>query len=424
MIFDCPRCEAENAIPVADIPPEGKVAMCSGCKQPFRVLPPDPDELDEPDDTANFEANAENTTVGAPPAAFDEGNDDPTGGYFVPPVHTSGSQPLPEVEPPLIARDTSDLPPEVLGGGSGAAALEVSGTDDTLLPADGRTLGRRLRGRLVDDRTPPSGTPAILAPPVARTTATPPATPLAAPSGSLPFSPVGAALPVAAAAPLPLLQRIPLAAKVGAAVFPIALGIALLARPGASPTDTAPIALPVAPQVPTATAAISPPPSPPAPRPTVPPEALAHAPLAHDQRAEEGYQYVVAESLALRARAGAGGSPVEQLKRGTRVRVVQWVEDAALVWVEPTGPAGFAAVTGLDERLPISALADAIAFQGCGERATCTEAARDQATRCATSCTAEDAQADEVLRDRCREACTVARTRCERTCETARAKKK
>ena len=44
MIFDCPRCDAENAVPASDIPAEGRVVQCIGCKQPFRVLPPEDDD--------------------------------------------------------------------------------------------------------------------------------------------------------------------------------------------------------------------------------------------------------------------------------------------------------------------------------------------------------------------------------------------
>lgn len=390
MIFDCPRCEAENAIPVADIPPEGKVAVCGACKQPFRVLPPDPDDLDE--DTGNFEANAENTTVGAPMPFDDTANDDPTGGYFVPPSPPPATAaPAEAVEPPLIARDTSDLPPEILGGG---VAVPEGALDDTILPgADGRTLGRRPRSRPVDDRTPPSGTPALATVPLApRPTAAPAPPPPAVALGLAP-------------APRPSRPawhaRIPLAAKVGLAVFPVALAAAVLARPGAR-VDEAPIAVAPLP-VRTATA----PPSAPA-RPAWP----AHSPLAHDHPAAEGRAYVAAAGGSLASRVG--GPTTEALAGGQLVRVVaRDVEGHVLVWVEPKGPVGFVRTSEVDVRMPVVALAEVVAFERCGDKATCAGALEPQSERCHASCELSD---DETLRARCIEACALARERCEHSC--------
>lgn len=398
MIFDCPRCEAENAIPVADIPPEGKVAVCGACKQPFRVLPPDLDELDE--ETANFEANAENTTVGAPMPFDDSTHDEPTGGYFAPPTPpvaaapasppatAPGPRPAPAVEPPLIARDTSDLPPEVLGG---AAAMD-GGLDDTILPgADGRTIGRRPRSRPVDDRTPPSGVPALAAAPLA---------PRAAPTSTVLVP--GPALGPAPVARAPWHARIPLAAKVGLAVFPVALAAAVLARPSGG-TDDRPIA--VAP-VPVRTATVVPVASPRTP--TWPP----HSPLAHDRPASEGRAYVVAGGAALASRAGSAGA--ETLPGGQGVRVVERnIEGHVLVWVEPKGPVGFVRASEVDVRMPVGALAEAIGFERCTDKAACAADLEPQSERCHASCELSD---DETLRARCIEACAIARERCELGC--------
>jgi predicted Zn finger-like uncharacterized protein len=396
MIFDCPRCEAENAIPVADIPPDGKVAVCGACKQPFRVLPPDPDDLD--DDTGNFETNAENTTVGAPMPFDDVSHDDPTGGYFVPPTPPAAApsaaaappaRPV-EVEPPLIARDTSDLPPEILGGGLNT---QDGGLDDTILPgADGRTLGRRPRSRPVDrptdDRTPPSGVPALatvpLAPrPVPPVVVVPPA------PGRVP------------AAGLAWHARIPLAAKVGLAVFPVALAAAVLARPSTG-TDHAPIAV-----APLTTRTATAPPAPPRP-----PSWPAHSPLAHDRPASDGRAYVVAAGAALASRVGSAS--VDTLPGGQAVRVVERnIEGHVLVWVEPKGPAGFLRASEVDVRMPVGALADAIVFQRCTDKAACATELEPQSERCHASCELSD---DETLRARCIEACAIARERCELGC--------
>ncbi|MCC7381858.1 MAG: hypothetical protein IT384_08520 [Deltaproteobacteria bacterium] len=436
MIFDCPRCEAENAVPASEIPEQGKVVTCLGCHQPFRVLPPDSDDGGDDDDGPDEDETAaievgESTAVSPvpmPPPLDDEkttgaGQDLLVTRRIEP--ETTGSIPMPDA--PLTETRSLAIPDATLGPD------EAKGLGRRGRPRESRPPQQSLVPRTISARSPSESGPPLVT--EARPQAAPPPARVAGPVHR-------ARAPAGVAA---LLDQIPLAAKVGLAVFPIALLVIVVLRAGGA--TSAPKAIEIA------TAAdqerqVAPtsieagqarhhdegrergeaevaPPIPEAPAPS---SAAPAGGLAADAPAPPGHGYISGADVKLRSQAAPGGDVVARLRAGTRVRRFEATNAFMLVMVGDRGPAGFVPIESLSERLPIEVLASQRAFQRCtvgdtDDESACATAARAEEDVCQNGCRVDPGPAGvsaedlDLLRERCRQACTVAAARCVRTCQ-------
>jgi predicted Zn finger-like uncharacterized protein len=417
MIFDCPRCQAENTIPAVQIPQDGKVVTCEGCNQPFRVLPPDPDDLAE-DETANLEL-PERTAVGMTPMVQGPMEEE----------HTEAPEPPEGVLTPLmnvaiVEREQTD---------AGSLADDATGFDARFHGGAGDVATARIQGSANAGqlKTAPFINMA--------STALAPAPEAAGPSsGAAPLAePLASARSPAAIDLIELFQRVPLALKVGVAVFPIALvAILLIGNVGARDSDT-PIELPVANQAPRE----APVPEGDAAEPSEPvdpnPAAVVAQPskdpvpfpsgagLAKDVPMKEPYAYIEPEEVKLKTIAGEGGDTVARLKGGAVVKRFEQVGDSVLVMVGDKGPVGFVRGTALSEYMPIGILAERHSFSSCdGDTAAqCSSAAKTEHQGCISGCETSapiegmDLAGIPELRARCKRACDLALAHCERACE-------
>ena len=428
MIFDCPRCDAENAVPASDIPAEGRVVQCIGCKQPFRVLPPEDDDDDfagEEDTTHLKPLSAAVAPAGGfiPPTAGPEGSapDNPfpaeedTLGFPVTQLSTirgAGGSPSgatrqdpADTAPLLPPRTAPSVPPNVpvaIPPGLRAAPPDL-GTPlpaAPLPPDQQKGLGRRGRPRvgatggeltqpIEDDRTPPAGTAVPRPEPAAEAAMEVTTTPRV----------------------LELARSVPLAVRVGAAVFVLTLFAAVGVRSW-SRSETAPIAVEIAPIK-----------SPPLGEPRALTKSSTLA--SPDIPLQGARAYVVAEEVRLRSQAGEGGEPVGRVRAGAQVRVLESVAGFTLILIGDKGPAGFVPASALGARMPLTALSEALEFSDCrsAERSCVDLGARGE-RRCLGRCEAPveplPGEGAEALKARCEEACSLARNRCERDCESAR----
>jgi predicted Zn finger-like uncharacterized protein len=467
MIFDCPRCNGENVVPAAEIPPEGKVVICVACQQPFRVLPPEDDDAsfeDQPttgltyptDDTGQLEAArlaaqlephqdaGEATAIGAVTPFFEgRGLDDlDTRGLPLDELRDPGQRPgaaWPTAElqadatrpmsPPSSASSPSSarvpaasvapVVPSSLGSGLGDEPLEATQLPD-LPPDTAKGLGRRGRPRpdAADDRTPPSGVAAAL---VAGPTASLGAASLAplASSGGVATGRVAPALrdaaasttplapsPLAASTPAPASSwwaRVPLPVRVGALVFPIALVAALAFRGRGAEV---PIALPAEAGALPADAA----------RPGAAAGAAAASPtpepsrapkpagLLADVPADAAHAFVRVGEARIRSQRGDAGEVVGRLRAGSKVRVLETSEGHALVLVGGSGPVGFLPEVDLSRRLPISALAETIELTSCAPAGAPPSGDVVGVAKDAAACAAIVKSAGEACRQRCDDA--------------------
>lgn len=415
MIFDCPRCDAENAVPASDIPAEGRVVQCIGCKQPFRVLPPEDDDEDYAgeEDTTHLKAPegsapdnpfpAEEDTVGFPvtqlstiPGAAAAASPASPGAARMDPADTAPLLPpraAPSIPPnvPVAIPPALRAPPADVGPPPAVAPLP---------PDHQKGLGRRGRPRvgltggeltqpIEDDRTPPAGT----------------AVPRLEPA------PEAAVEVTTTPRILELARTVPLAVRVGAAVFVLTL-IAAIGVRSWSRSGSAPIAVEIAPIKGT--------------RASEPRALTKSSTLASPDIPLGGPRaYVVAEEARLRSQAGEGGELVGRVGAGAQVRVLESVAGFTLILIGDRGPAGFVPASALGERMPLAALAEALRFPDCrSAEHSCVDLGARGERRCLSRCDVgpelrpgEDADA---LKTRCEEACSMARNYCEKDCESAR----
>lgn len=248
-----------------------------------------------------------------------------------------------------------------------------------------------------------------------------------------------------------LVNGAPLPVKVALLVFPLALGVTLLltaADDGEGPPIEIPTQRPVAVvdpgEAPAAEGADraarssdphrAPDPAPPPRLAEVastenraagdvlpPPEGLSE-----DRPAPDGYLFTQ-KTLRVRPRADAEAKPTARLSRGRLVRLYETRGPWTLVLFEPDGPAGFVPRAELAETRPISALADAIAFEGCARRGrsrAARRACRDRADQQLGDCNLRCGDGLDVDPDgpegRCRAACKEAFDLCRAGCRKRR----
>ncbi|MFO0726858.1 MAG: MJ0042-type zinc finger domain-containing protein [Myxococcota bacterium] len=449
MIFDCPRCDAENAVPASDIPPEGKVVHCISCKQPFRVLPPEDD--DEDSQAEGYDGDEDTTHLKAPESA------DPAENPFPPDEDTMGFpvtqlSPAPSTTPAAARpRDTHAISTSpALPAGQDISAVRNATTapqSSVTLPVGQRTVPMATNPAISVHATIPPNVPVAI-PPARGPSPIAPALPpdqqkglgrrgrprAGNTGGELPQPEEDRTPPAGTAAPriepavvvgptvevsnnpgLPgALAKMPLAVRVGVIVFVLTL-IAVVAVRTISRAGVAPIAVEIAPN--------------PSPRvvdaPRVSSEPHTSTIASPDVPLDGAHAYVVADEVRLRSQAGDAGELVGRVRAGAQVRVLEAVAGYTLIWIGDRGPVGFVPTSALGGRMPLAALAEAMAYPECHSiERPCAELGALGERRCRLACDGPTAllpgEDKAALVARCEEACSLARSRCEHDCETGR----
>jgi predicted Zn finger-like uncharacterized protein len=467
MIFDCPRCNGENVVPAAEIPPEGKVVICVACQQPFRVLPPEDDDAsfeDQPttgltyttDDTGHLEAArlaaqlephqdaGEATAIGAVTPFFEgRGLDDldtrglpldelrdpaqrPGAAWALgnlPPDATRPMNPPSNAPHPGAAKASGSVAPVAPSSfpqGFGDEPLEATQLPE-LPPDTAKGLGRRGRPRpdAVDDRTPPSGVAAAL---VGAPTASlgpssiPPAAAASVSAGRVAGSLRDAAVSTTPVAPSPLgggvVASAPAPASSPWARIPLPVRVGALVFPIALVAALAvrgrgaeaPITLPAeAGTLPALVAVGATPGTSPTPSPQ-PTRAPKPAGLLGDVPTDDAHAFVRVGEARIRSQRGDAGEVVGRLRAGSRVRVLETSEGQALVLVGGSGPVGFLPEVDLSRRLPISALAETIELTSCAPAGGAPTGDVVGVVKDAAACASIVKSAGEACRQRCDDA--------------------
>lgn len=245
-----------------------------------------------------------------------------------------------------------------------------------------------------------------------------------------------------------LLNRAPLALKVGLIVFPITLGIMLVVTASSEspkPPADGPIEIPVEPASTAETdsppsqeeeeAEIDPPPAEEAeaeidPQGPEDPPALpaGDPPGLDDPPAPAGFSYVQVDNARIRARAGTRSTVAGRLEMGALVKVYEELDGWALVSKQPKGPAGFISRKLLGDRRPVAQLAREQPFERCapGDGYSvddCLYESKQQERTCLERCGAVNA-ADEKERLRCAQVCSIAFDACAQSCRKVSRRKR
>lgn len=474
MIFNCPDCNAGHSVPVSMIPNGGLDMDCRRCGEAFTVEPPvangeerpletENADLEESDDTTEGTLQAEKTNVGPPPIP-----EATRVGVANPLEEDSGTRPLigpggvtydpdenisaigaddteanaPYVDRPTIPISTGHVP---LGPDEEGVDPELDdtirfGIEDKPVPSPAVTEPRD--GEPFADPSevhppPRIESPMSRDPSVYERVAAGVAVPKDQEPrwGSQPsrveLKPgVGSMLRPAA----DLLNRAPLALKVGLIVFPLTLGVMLVITASSeseSPAKGGPIEIPVgSPREAAAGVAAAPPPAEPAKPAKEEREDLREgdAPRPDDPPAPAGFSYVQVDNARLRVRASQRSAAPARLEIGSLVKVYEELDGWVLVAKQPAGPAGFISRKLLGERRPVAQLAREQPFERCspGDGYTvddCLYQSKQQEQTCLERCGAVNAS-DEPERLRCAQVCSIAFDACARSCRDAPKKRR
>jgi len=441
VIFDCPKCGAENGVPASTIEADGRVLKCRRCLDAFRVFPPDDDEslpkewLKAGQVPGSTDPASEIWSLEAPNTRIDP----------MPPVKASGNESL--------NFDQDAVTP--IGDTDEDFVNVTDAVTDSANPSapKRRSTIEELNLQAIDESC------AVIEPysehedPSEASLSLPPETGGAlAPSDELPptqFEPASANKEKNArdfeAVRARLIMRwrnFPLALRVAIAVFPFAFIVGLIFGGGenvTAPADATPVRT-AAKNVSaddaadgrtgklsknTKTIVIHPTPAP-------DPVALSEAPQAPelafgfpaDNLAPEGHLYVQSRRLRIRSRPSKSGKLIGRLNSGDMVRVYDEHETWSLIFIKTTGPVGFVKTKYLDARAPVTFLAKAYAASVCtsvrGESVEqCLEAAKTFESDCLVPCGPPSSM--EIPAVRCRRICAQAFDDCARSC---RSKKK
>jgi hypothetical protein len=445
MIFNCPECNAGHSVPVSMIPNGGLDMDCRRCGEAFTIEPPPSgskrdDESQDLEVSRDFhsdategdeEAQAETTNVGPPPVP------ESTKVGVANPLEFEGDRPL--IGPGGIQyHEHSNAP------------FESEHTEEDTGPFD----------RIEDEKTPLD--PAVTDPGEVQSvwsgevSDAPSVVPEVPPMNSGVEASASESTPsvyerVAAGIPVPeekersasqslrvrpvsrpsvfkpvvdILNRAPLALKVGLIVFPVTLGVMLVINSFSDGPEASdgPIEIPVAAEVQAAKVVDAPPPtSPPAElEPPPPPPVVFTAKPIDDPPAPDGFQYVQVDDARLRVKPTERAYAAGRVSIGALVKKYDAVGDWTLVASLPDGPAGFINTKLLGARKPIALLARDQAFERCeteegGNVDECSFIAKQQEQACLDRCGAVNA-GNEAERLRCAEICNIAFETCAKSC--------
>jgi predicted Zn finger-like uncharacterized protein len=469
LIFDCPKCSAENGVPASTIEPDGRLLKCRRCLQIFRVFPPEGDDLSNHDWMGDGQV---------------PGSTDPASMIWTTEGPKTRIDPIPEDE-------KFESNASALGSNEQEQEQEQAQTDtdevnlNALLAAESDSKLRppsvRRAARLQSENEPPDN--GLNSEDFLRVHRLEADSQVIEPYG-VHEDPSEAALPglslsISSSSELAIagqandseasietpsqepparLNRVlsardlwrtaPLALKAAVAVFPIAfIGGLILGGPSdmtpaadATPVQlatnsesdrTSPVVIPAVVDVPQNPQ--MPPPGPGAElRPTAgKSEGTLDSNVEHrlpsDHLAPSKHAFVIGSRLRVRTRPSRTARLAGTIRSGALVRVYDKYETWSLIFVPSGGPVGFVKTKYLADRRPVSVLAREMGFNNCSARRAgsiggCMESARAQERECLTPCGPADSLSETG--QRCHQICAQAFDLCANSCRVKTKSKK